>query len=886
MVMQFLRGSFVNRIMLVSVLVLLCHTICKTHSINCSIFNDAIPHEFYQPGDIVIGQIVSQVLYLYNIPSFMEEPAQMVIDDEPISVPKDYQHILALAFAVKEINENPNILSNITLGFRILNSYSARMTYKATLSLLSSQHSFVPNFKCDNQNNQLALIGGYTSGISANIAIISAIHKTPQLTYGSFLPLQGAKMLFPFLYQMVPAESHQHIGIVRLLQHFKWTWIGLWAVNDDKGERFLQTIVPILSQNGICYAFIVRIPEPNYVDEMIDFALQHFESYKRVFEVNPSVFCIYGEPPSFQVLRVLLFAAPFFALPPLGKVWIVTSHWDFASVSIQKFWDIQTFHGTISFTVHSDQPLGFQKFIQTIRPSSANQDGFIQDFWEQAFSCSLKLSQGREDEDERKTCTGEEKLESIPGILFEMNMIGHSYNVYNAIYAVAHALHSIYKDWSKHRRLEERERLSFRNMQSWQVHHFLGRIMFNNSAGDTVCFDDNRELVVGFDMTNWMIFPNGSIVRLQVGRLGSNSPPGKELTIYDDQIVWHPNFNQVLPVSVCNDNCYPGFSRKKKEGEKFCCYDCAPCPAGMTSSQKDMDACVKCPEDKYPNKNQTQCIPKVLSYLSYKGVLGTILAILSISFSLITILVLGIFLKHKETPIVKANNQTLTYILLISLLLCFICSLVFIGQPGKVICTLRQTAFGIIFSVALSSVLAKTITVIVAFMAIKPGSRMRKWVGKGLANSIVLLCTFIQAGICIFWINTSPPFPDVDMHSVNGEIILGCKEGSDIMFYCVLGYMGFLAIVSFMVAFLAKKLPDTFNEAKCITFSMLVFCSVWLSFVPTYLSTKGKYMVAVEIFSILASSAGLLGCIFSPKIYIIILRPELNNKGQLIRKRK
>ncbi|XP_077779722.1 vomeronasal type-2 receptor 26-like [Podarcis muralis] len=736
------------------------------------------------------------------------------------------------------------------------------MTSDALIDLFAGGEINIPNYRCGRQKKLLAVLEAGESDISTHIASMLGIYKIPQLSYGFGL---NDKAQFPFVYWMTPKQDTQYHGVVQLLLHFRWTWVGLFAPDNDNGERSLSTLTPLMIKKEICIAFTERVEHKTWLWIPHELPAIWREVHVFVYTADSQ----YGLYIIIEVESLLQRAQC-----GGGKVWITTGLQNkLGSCSTDCF---RYAHGSLSFVT------------KTKKKTNKDYYGPVTSL---SLSCSEKLfdcSYSMPDLSVRglTKCKEQESLKLLPQEDIERIQSQDSYVNYLSIQTVVRALNAAYSSRSKWISITGgRGRLELQRSWSWQLHPFLKEVRFyTNTSADGQYLDEDGAVAADFDIVNLVLFPNSSLARVKTGRIERQGSSNMKFTIHPEAIVWPNLFKKTVPRSRCTESCLPGYAKMVQEGKPPCCYDCAPCSEGTISTQEDADECSNCPEDQHPSEDRDQCVPKAITFLSYEEYLGSLLASLSLFLSLTTGFVAGIFIKYKETPIVKANNRNLSYILLISLLLSFLSSFLFIGQPRKATCLLRQTAFSNIFSVAVSSVLAKTITVVLAFLATKPGNRVRRWLGKSLANSIVISCSSVQVLICTIWLGASPPFPDSDMHSQLGEIILQCNEGSVFMFYGSLSYMGFLAAICFTVAFLARKLPGNFNEAKLITFSMLVFCSVWVSFVPTYLSTKGKYMVAVQVFSILASSAGLLGCIFIPKCYVIILRPDLNLREHLTRK--
>uniref|UniRef100_F7AIF2 G-protein coupled receptors family 3 profile domain-containing protein n=1 Tax=Ornithorhynchus anatinus TaxID=9258 RepID=F7AIF2_ORNAN len=756
-------------------------------------------------------------------------------------------HVLALVFAVEQINKDPSLLPNISLGFHLYdNLFRERLAVEQSLMLLSGAGRTVPNYSCERRRKLVAVIGGIRSTLSVAMANVIGFHKFPQITYGPFDASLRDSLQFPSLYQMAPKDTAQQQGIVQLLLYFDWTWVSLIVSNNVQGETFVRDLTQEMRRHGVCVALTEQIPETDYYGTR---QVQILDQKMNDLSVNVAI--VYGDIDSLITFKWVVTW-----VGVKGKVWINPAHFD-DTVSNNYLLSDNYFRGSLSFSIHTDDMPSFKDFLLAVNPSKypSNQWGH------------------RVEPD----CTGNESFVSLNLQNTDMELTGLRYTLYCAVYRVALALHEMLLSRSE---MEMSGTEDIMVSPPWQELLWnqwrrvkIGEFKPQASKGNDLIID--KEAIVwgiGFHQVNSWSFPTcpqrvSTPVYLWVN---TSSPHPISISSGGDLCPGEIRIWSLIH-SCCANSLEGGETYNKTKQVDRC-------------SLTDAAHCLKCPDDEYPNDYKDRCLSRVMSFLTYDEPLGIVLVSTALSLFLATAFTLGLFIKHRDTPIVKANNRGLSYILLISLMLSFLCSLIFIGRPSPASCILRQTAFGIIFSVAVASVLAKTITVVLAFRVTKPRSRFRGWMGPQISNSVILICCLIQVTICGVWLGTSPPFPDFNRQAEFGHIVLECNEGSITAFYCVLGYMGFLALVSFMVAFLARNLPDTFNEARFITFSMLVFCSVWITFLPTYLSTKGKAMVAVEIFSILASSAGLLGCIFGPKVYVILLRPDRNSREKLMRK--
>uniref|UniRef100_A0A3P9A429 G-protein coupled receptors family 3 profile domain-containing protein n=1 Tax=Esox lucius TaxID=8010 RepID=A0A3P9A429_ESOLU len=715
--------------------------------------------------------------------------------------------------------------------------------------------------RCSRPAQVQAIIGEDSSSPCIAIATVLGPFNIPVISHFATCGCLSDKIKYPSFLRTIPSDHYQSRALAQLVKHFGWTWVGAIRTNDDYGNFGMATFTEKAKQLGICLEYSVAF-----------FRTDSEEKLKRVVEsIRLSTSKVIVTFLSFLDLDVLVKELARHNLT--GYQWVGTEGWILDSY-IARLEAHRILDGAIGLSIPKAHVTGLEEFILDVRPlsSSGIDSNLFTEFWETLFDCYFRQGERLEMENQRM-CTGSEDLSGLQNTFTDLSLMGIFNNVYKGVLAVAHVFHNI---WGCGETCGNKTQRTF-----IICGYHLKKVRFKTKEGEEVYFNENGDVTARYDVINWQLKADGSVEFVTVGLYDASLSTDRQLSINNSFIVWTLNSKQV-PMSVCSKSCPPGTRKAVQKGKPVCCYDCIACADGEISNVTDSVSCNKCNSEYWSNKKKDTCEKKETEFLSYEDIMGVLLTVISLLGTFMTIIVTLIFIRYKKTPIVRANNSELSFLLLFSLTLCFLCSLTFIGRPSEWSCMLRHTAFGITFVLCISCVLGKTLVVLMAFRATLPGSNVMKMFGPPQQRFSVLAFTLIQVLICVIWLTISPPFPYKNMLHYKEKIILECNVGSPFGFWAVLGYIGLLALLCFVLAFLARKLPDNFNEAKFITFSMLIFCAVWITFIPAYVSSPGKFTVAVEIFAILASSFGLLFCIFIPKCYLILMKPEQNIKKNIV----
>ncbi|XP_052008542.1 extracellular calcium-sensing receptor-like [Xyrauchen texanus] len=796
-------------------------------------------------GDLTIGGIFA-IHSKETLPSFEFTQKPQLLSCTSVTL-RDFRLAQIMIFAIEEINKSESFLPNVSIGYKIYDTCSSILSsMSATMSMMNDQDSAAGE-RCNGQYPLHAIIGETESSATVILSRTTGPFKIPVISHSASCECLSNRKEYPSFFRTAASDYHQSRALAYIVKHLGWSWVGAVNSDNDYGNDGMAIFLKTAQEEGICVEYSEKFyrTEPEKLLKVVDIMKKGTAKVIVAF-VSFLEMGLLIEQLSIQNIT---------GLQVIGvKSWVASNEY----ITPKSF---PVIGGALGFALRKINIEGFSDYV-------------IKRFWDTAFPCTERDGNSSQN---ILNCDRYQDLLVLKNYNEDVTEYRYSSYVYKAVYAVAYALHSLLK--CKEQQGCEKDL----TIQPQQVVEALKKVNFTVKFGDQVWFDSTGAAVAQYEVVNWQQDSDGSFHFKPVGYYDASKPPHQRFVLNTENIIWAGGQLE-KPRSVCSESCPSGTRKAAQKGRPVCCYDCIPCAEGEISNATDSNNCKQCPVKYWSNAEKNECVLKAVEFLSFTEVMGIVLVFFSLFGIGLTVQVATLFYSKKDTPIVKANNSELSFLLLFSLTLCFLCSLTFIGRPTEWSCMLRHTAFGITFVLCISCVLGKTIVVLMAFKATLPGNNVMKWFGPLQQRLSVLAFTFIQVLICVIWVKISPPFPYENMKYYKEKIILECSLGSTIGFWAVLGYIGLLALLCFILAFLARTLPDNFNEAKFITFSMLIFCAVWITFIPAYVSSPGKFTVAVEIFAILASSFGLLCCIFAPKCYIILFKPEQNTKQHVMGK--
>ena len=742
--------------------------------------------------------------------------------------------IEAMKYAIDNVNKNNNALFGIKLGYRIYDTCTSVKTFRKQIRSVADNLKFV------------GVVGPPTSNEAMLAAMVFGAYGMSVISYSATSVELNDREKYEYLYRTLPSDDLQVRALLAVLKHYKWKYISTVNSHGNYGQRGMDLLISKLRKEGICVSKRNVLPKkPTKKD--LDFVVRNLN-----WDLNARIVVLFT---TIEDTNVLLKAAG----PKSRLQWLSSSSWTANMQTVQGVKEAAK--GAILLNYRNINNKKFLEHFKTLTPKTDSY-GWLKEFWEQQFNCSIRQKVNST----KKLCIGNESLKESD-FYAKYAAAGA---VIDAVHAFTHAIRcsmmKTNKSAQEMREIFKSKPTEWADLVTMKLQ--LPPLSCKDPYNHAILFEADNTYQRDIEILNFDGATYNSIGVWEEKLILKRNRPEFNYTLQmsNKSVVWYNGLNKI-PESICSKPCGIG-ERKSISKFKECCFICQACKS--TEILRD-NLCVPCKKFSKPNQNKTKCEKLGKVQITVKHPMSVIILFESMLGFIFNSIVLLLFIKYKDSRIVKASSRELSLFMLGGLYLCFISPCVFLLDPTKVRCGLRRFIFGISLTACYTPLMLKTNRIYRLFKAARVMASMPQLVSPG---SQIVMCfglLALQLLLCIMWVvGDKPVVTQLVVHDGNNVADL-CGANIITVIVNIIPCFCMMA-VSTVYAFKSRKFPKNYNEASSIGVTMYISSVLWAIFIPLLLLVEAKSPSPFTKTFVIANFTNVIGLVtlaglFGPKIY-------------------
>ncbi|XP_023126642.3 taste receptor type 1 member 2-like [Amphiprion ocellaris] len=775
--------------------------------------------EFHLEGDYLIGGIFN--IHQVNGTPIHNRPEAIDCSSHDF-VLSNYRRFQLMRFAVDQINNSTNLLPKVSLGYEVFDHCSDTQSFQGILNFISVNNEIQPwGEPHKKRSTVIGAIGAFQSTQTRTVAPLFMMDLIPLVSYGAASSIFSRKQNFPSFLRTVRPNQDVIDVVVHIVKHFKWRWVAFLYIDDDYGKDVVDMFIKKIKDTEIC------LPYTKGLDDNTDYS----KIFRQIEAMKINVIIVFAVE---WIAEDLINAA--IRSNVTDKVWIAGDAWSL-NERLPKKKGIKSIGTVIGVSEQIIPVPGFSDFIYSLKTQTRCKNT------EQKMVCGQICN-----------CSAEEILAAEQSF---------SFTVYSAVYSIAHALHKALQCGADgcNGNITVNPTMVLAELKKSNFPLLNQSIRFN---------EDGDPMFGSYNVVFWN--DSGDVQKIGF----YNFPPSFTFFINSTKIQWHTN--GTVPISVCSPECPAGYVRKQ-EGSHKCCFSCIICPNGTyINSTEDPYSCISCKDTEWSAEGSTSCNQRLVEFIPFTDS-GAILIMLGAGALVgLTLAVSVLFAVNYNTPVVRSAGGPMCFLILGCLSLCSISVFFYFGQPSVSSCVLRFLPFFLFYTVCLACFVVRSFQIVCIFKIAAKIPKLHSWWIKYHIQWLVITAAFVtQALVFVIGYSSGPPKPYNETVWYPREIILSC-DNSLLKNYGPLIVLSSLCSLCFIFSYMGKDLPKNYNEAKSITFCLLLLILTWIIFATVYVLYRGKYIHTINALAVLSSLYFFLLWYFLPKCYIIIFQPHKNTQ--------